>query len=332
MPPALRQLNADIVASLRVAFTLRQLEVWEELTLSFLFSRQPAEAGALSGSTFREAVLGRLRNTTSHALLRGVLAKQAVLNSFLIAGATVPLDLSSPKQLASAMLDVATQVLHMAASPLMVDEALAVGHAGARLLDAMNASIPAQCEDRCVDVWVSVQEFLAQYQQVGIWLAEQTAALASGVLSATRYAEITATDKLIELASTETHNVHLGCMDTQAATFDWWATLNQPSACFYTDNDFFYDFLSMDAGSWVFFILSMLSALWLWLILLASIKNQLKVVGLRTSMPLLHTRRTPPHDRPALGRCNRVATNWWLVRRYPPSGWQVDGQGHLGLG
>eukprot|EP00966_Prymnesium_polylepis_P057991 1343054-Prymnesium_polylepis.1 len=235
------------------------MEVWEEMALSVLFPwQQPSGGVTLRGHSFREAVVGGMRNRTAVLVSTPSNASTCCVTA---------LNFDSPDLFLSTVQAAATDALGLPA--LTSDErikVLEVGGAASRLLALMQSNMPEDEATVDQDVWYRVQLALAQYQQVrrkaplaqlpqlssalfvrppsarsdlvrlsqvGIWLADETAQLASGGVSVVDFVAATSTDQLMQqlFNSTLSTNVVLGCMDIQSASFDYMATLNVRRAC-----------------------------------------------------------------------------------------------------
>jgi len=271
-PTSLSTTNIDNYHTLRVALALREMEVWEEMALSVLFPwQQPSGGVTLRGHSFREAVVGGMRNRTAVLVSTPSNASTCCVTA---------LNFDSPDLFLSTVQAAATDALGLPA--LTSDErikVLEVGGAASRLLALMQSNMPEDEATVDQDVWYRVQLALAQYQQVGIWLADETAQLASGGVSVVDFVAATSTDQLMQqlFNSTLSTNVVLGCMDIQSASFDYMATLNRGAACFYTESDVAYYFLAMNTGQWFYFLIAAFANLWLFMTFLGAVSYQVRV-------------------------------------------------------
>jgi len=62
----------------------------------------------------------------------------------------------------------------------------------------------------------------------------------------------------------------VGCLGVSSNTYTYSADLNEPSLCMDTDNEFLAALLRMDAGNWALFLISLVSAVWLGIVIVAA--------------------------------------------------------------
>ena len=223
-----------------------------------------------------------------------------ILNaSSRIGGSPKPLDFTLPEQLADLIVDVAHDVLDLDLStiPDAGDKILAVSLAAARLATNVRSALPTDinpfdlAQDGSLSVdnsfsqgeWLSTIQTLADTQQVGLWLAGQSASLAAGGVDVVQYMDATSTAALYGQAdnSSLSVSISIGCLDPSSATFSYSATLHAESECLVTGDSFVYAFLSMSAADWIYFIITVIANAWLITSWLCSARFQARVSGLK---------------------------------------------------
>jgi len=271
-PTTMSDVDADNWKSLRVVMTLRQIEVWEDVALATLYPAQPLPA--VHGAPFRELVLFHVRERMAS----------------LVQAPSGALDLASPEQLAGAMA-AAAAALRLNVSSDVEDKLLAAAMAASRLARIIAAQMPSPrslAEEWPFQAspsggvsareWLAAQRDFSRAQQVGLWLAGEAARLGSGLVDVVNFSSATSNDAMLAVFErTPAARVELGCMDAQAASHDFSATLHRPASCFYADSSFWYHMLSMSAAAWCYFLFTLVANLWLLMTWAGALKFQCKM-------------------------------------------------------
>lgn len=229
----------------------------------------------LPSSTTQSAASATLASTPLATPLayRGAAAAPTNATQLLVTASPPPppspspmgLSFLMPEPLGAIISAVAVNALglDLQAIPDASDKILATGMAATRLSTSMREVMPADAPDDDDDnffsaytrgdtcdasAWLLAMQSLAANQQVGLWLASQTASLAAGTTDVTQYMEITSSANLASQARNTSVllSVDLGCLDSKAATYSYTATLHRPAACVYTTSWFARMFLSMN--------------------------------------------------------------------------------------